>query len=165
MNATIPIETERKFLIKKPSMQQIHECNPKMYGIFQAYLKRYDPKVERRVRRKTSEEKEVYYYTEKKKLSDCSRSEVEKEITVEEYMLLLREKVATITKDRYVFTYQGQCFELDIYPDWEHEAILEIELESEGQKVTLPEWIEVIKEVTDDPKYKNANLAKQVVSE
>ena len=160
MNRATPVETERKFLIKLPSVNQLESVQASKYSIFQAYLKRSDPQVERRVRRKTSKEKEVYYYTEKKKLSDCSRTEVEKEITVEEYMLLLREKTATIRKDRYVFMYQGQCLEIDIYPDWENEAILEIELETETQQVILPPWIEVIKEVTGDPKYKNANLAK-----
>ena len=160
MNGSIPVETERKFLIKRPTEQQLEQCGPKIYNIFQAYLKSDDPKVERRVRRKTHKETSIYYYTEKRKISACSRSENEKTISAEEYMLLLRDKTASIRKDRYVFMYQDQCFELDIYPDWQDEAILEIELQDEGQQVSLPTWIEVIKEVTGDPKYKNANLAK-----
>ena len=47
-----------------------------------------------------------------------------------------------------------------MYPTWEDEAILEIELTSEMQEVILPDWVKVIKDVTQDSNYKNYNLAK-----
>ena len=39
-------------------------------------------------------------------------------------------------------------------------AIMEIELTSMSQKIELPEFIQIIKEVTDDDTYSNYNLAK-----
>ena len=49
---------------------------------------------------------------------------------------------------------------IDVYPLRQDKAIAEIELSSENTAVTFPDFIKVIKEVTDDPEYKNAALAK-----
>ena len=160
MGVPTPVETERKFLIKLPSEQQLRDNNSVKSNIVQTYLKRLDPAVERRVRQRGINGEFSYYYTEKKKLSDCSRDEVERKISKDEYLALLVEGISVVRKDRYCFFYKNQYFELDIYPDWENEAILEIELTSEEQEVTLPDWITVIREVTGDDRYKNVNLAK-----
>ena len=155
-----PIETERKFLVKLPSYEQLQANNCVKSNIVQTYLRRNDPNVERRVRQRGIDGTFSYYYTEKKKISKSSRSEVERKITKDEYISLLVEGTATLRKDRYCFFYENQYFELDIYPDWENEAILEIELTQEGQEVKMPDWITVIEEVTGDERYINANLAK-----
>lgn len=44
---------------------------------------------------------------------------------------------------------------------WEDKAILEIELTEESQSIEIPAEIEVLEEVTGDPKYLNANLARK----
>ena len=49
--------------------------------------------------------------------------------------------------------------ELDVYPFSKDKAILEIELNNENQSYELPKFIEIIKEVTNDDKYKNINLS------
>lgn len=160
MGVPTPIETERKYLIKLPSTEQLEAVKSAKSNIVQTYLKRNDPAVERRVRQRGINGEFSYFYTEKKKLSACSRDEVERRISKNEYLALLVEGIATVRKDRYCFFYENQYFELDIYPDWENEAILEIELTSEDQEVTIPNWIDVIKDVTGDDSYSNANLAK-----
>lgn len=160
MGVPVPVEIERKFLIKRPTFEQLkdHECVKSQ--IVQTYLKRNDPEVERRVRQRGIDGEYSYYYTEKKVKTKCSRDEVERKITKDEYLTFLTEGVATLRKDRYCFFYENLYFELDIYPDWEDEAILEIELTEECQEIKIPDWITVIKEVTGDAKYTNANLAK-----
>lgn len=160
MGIPTPIEIERKFLVKLPTVEQLKAGGACKSNIVQTYLKRHDPTIERRVRQRGIDSEFSYYYTEKTTLSEYSRSEVERRITKDEYLRLLVEGVATLRKDRYCFFYENQYFELDVYPDWENEAILEIELTEEGQEVKLPDWISVIKEVTDDESYKNASLAK-----
>lgn len=160
MGIPTPIETERKFLIKLPTSKQLKDSESVKSNIVQTYLKRTDPEVERRVRQRGIDGKFSYYYTEKKKLSKYSRDEVERRISQDEYIALLVEGVSVVRKDRYCFFYENQYFELDIYPGWENEAILEIELTSENQEVKIPDWISVIKEVTGDDKYSNAALAK-----
>lgn len=160
MGVPTPIETERKFLVKMPAEQQLSEHQCAKSKIVQTYLRKIEPEVERRVRQRGINGKFSYYYTEKKKLSQYSRDEVERRISKDEYLALLVEGIATVRKDRYCFFYENQHFELDIYPDWENEAILEIELTDENQEVKLPDWLTVIKEVTGDDRYKNSNLAK-----
>jgi CYTH domain-containing protein len=64
-----------------------------------------------------------------------------------------------IRKTRYCVVYNNQYIEIDIYPFSKDKAILEIELISENQSYSIPDFIEVIKEVTNDDKYKNVNLA------
>ena len=61
--------------------------------------------------------------------------------------------------------YSGQLFELDIYPFWNDRATLEIELSDENENFELPPFIEVIKEVTDDDRYKNRSLSYEIVNE
>lgn len=157
----VPIETELKFLVEKPAMELLEgvEGVTKLQ-ITQTYLKSDDPSIERRVRQRGEEGSYVYIYTEKKQISDISREETERRISRREYVTLLKEGVKSIQKTRYCFIYQNQYFELDVYPDWNDEAILEIELTTENQKVTIPDWIEVLEDVTTNPDYKNCNLAK-----
>ena len=39
---------------------------------------------------------------------------------------------------------------------------MEIELSSENEEIKMPEYINVIKEVTDDERYKNRNMASNI---
>ena len=54
---------------------------------------------------------------------------------------------------------KNKCFEIDIYPFWHDKAILEIELNDENDTFEIPKKIKVIKEVTNDPQYKNSSIA------
>ncbi|MGI6238806.1 MAG: hypothetical protein ACOYI5_04180, partial [Christensenellales bacterium] len=56
----------------------------------------------------------------------------------------------------------GQVFELDIFPFWSDRALLEIELSDESDPVHLPPFIDVIREVTDDARYKNHAIAQAI---
>lgn len=160
MGIPTPVETERKFLIERPTDAILSKYGSVKLNIVQTYLKRKDPEVERRIRQRGTNGEFSYFYTEKKKISSCKRFETEKKISQEEYLSLLTEGVATIRKDRYCFCYRNQYFELDVYPEWEDKAILEIELTEESQEIEIPSKITIIKEVTGDPEYLNANLAK-----
>lgn len=64
-----------------------------------------------------------------------------------------------IRKTRYCLTYESQYFEIDIYPFWKDKAIVEIELNDEKTVIVFPDFIKIIKEVTNDESYKNASLA------
>ena len=67
-----------------------------------------------------------------------------------------------IHKTRYCLSENNQYFEIDIYPEWDKQAIMEIEISNENEKIQIPSFIKVIKEVTEDEKYKNYNLAKEM---
>ena len=86
-------------------------------------------------------------------------------ISKDEYLKLLLSADTTkhqIRKDRYCLTYKNQYFEIDIFPFWKDKALLEIELNHENQPITFPKDLKIIKEVTNEPAYKNASIASKI---
>lgn len=160
-----PFEIERKYLIYYPNIKELESMpNCTKVDITQTYLKSVDG-TERRVRARGIDGHYVYYLTEKRKVSAIKRVEVEKQVTQDEYLQLLMEtdiRLHTIRKTRYCLSENNQYFEIDVYPEWDSQAIMEIELSSEDQEIKLPKCIKVIKEVTDDDKYKNYEMAKEM---
>ena len=65
-----------------------------------------------------------------------------------------------IRKTRYCLSYEGQSFEIDVFPFWNDRAIAEIELRTEEQEITFPGFIKVIREVTGEEEYRNSALAR-----
>ena len=160
----IPTEIERKYLIKMPNIKELGQKYPMTkVNIIQTYLNS-SSEVERRVRQRGLNGVYSYYYTEKRG-TGLSRVEVEKKISKEEYLDYLMDADTTlhqIRKDRYCFVYENSYIELDIYPFWNENAIVEVELMDENQEVNLPNELEVIFEVTDNNDFKNKSLAKNV---
>lgn len=158
-----PFEIERKFLIEYPEVKLL-EANPvcRRVEIIQTYL-HSDNGDEVRVRQRGENGHYVYFLTTKRKLCGIKRVEIERRLTKEEYLTLLMDADTSkrqIRKTRYCLTYGSRYFEIDVYPFWSDRAIMEIELADENEKVDFPEFIKVVKEVTDDDSYKNASLAK-----
>lgn len=164
MGIPVPLEIERKFLIKYPDIKGLLEVyKATKVEIIQTYLRHKEGNTERRVRQRGIDGEYSYYYTEKTVITGMSREEKERRITQEEYVQLLSEADTTlhqIRKDRYCFLHNGKYFELDTYPAWNDKAILEIELSSEEEDFDIPDCLKIIKEVTDDSRYKNKSLAK-----
>ncbi len=157
-----PYEIERKFLIEYPNIAWL-EAQPTCHRveIVQTYLNAPDGE-EIRVRQRSEGEHTMYFLTVKRKVSELKREETERRITAEEYLSLLMQADThrrQIKKSRYGLTWEGQYLEIDVYPFWQDKAILEIELTSEDAPVHIPPMLRVIKEVTNDPAYKNAALA------
>lgn len=157
-----PYEIERKFLIKYPDIKWLESNQScQRVEIIQTYL-RSDDGDEVRVRQRGCDGSYVYTMTRKRTVSGIKRVEVEKRLSQAEYLSLLMEADTSrhpIRKTRYCLTYDGQYFEIDVYPFWNDRAIVEIELRDEGDEIEIPPQFEVIREVTDDPLYKNATLA------
>jgi adenylate cyclase len=64
---------------------------------------------------------------------------------------------SVIDKTRHLVDHAGHTWEVDIFAgDNAGLVIAEVELDAEDEVVELPEW--VAGEVTDDPRYYNANL-------
>jgi CYTH domain-containing protein len=106
------------------------------------------------------------YLTLKGKTKGSVRSEFEYEIPLEEAgeMLDLLCDRPLIEKIRYKEKIGELTWEIDEFLGENEGLILgEVELESENQKVTLPEWIG--EEVTQYPRYYNSNLAKNPYSQ
>ena len=160
-----PFEIERKYLISFPNIKELESMpNCTKVDITQTYLKSEDG-VERRIRARGIDGDYLYYLTEKRNITGIKRIETEKRLTQDEYLRLLMEadnKLHPIHKTRYCLSENNQYFEIDIYPEWDKQAIMEIELRSEDQEIKLPDFINIIKEVTEDEAYKNYNMARQM---
>lgn len=163
-----PKEIERKFLIRRPdeTMLATRE-NVIVYHMAQTYLLAGAGTTER-VRCRESNGETRFFHTVKRRLSDLTAEESEQEIDETAYRaLLLRAEPArrTIYKTRYAFPYRDHLMEVDIYPFWEKQAVLEIELGSETESYSIPPFLSLLREVTADYRYKNASLAKVIVPE
>ncbi len=156
-----PYEIERKFLIKYPDLTKLEKFAHKKVEIIQTYLESA-PGQELRLRQRGDGKSFVYTKTRKWKVNDTKRVEFESRISKEEYLSMLMDadtEIHQIRKTRYCVVYNNQYIEIDIYPFSKNKAILEIELNNENQNCELPTFVEIIKEVTSDDKYKNINLA------
>lgn len=157
------LEIERKFLIAYPSEELLHGCESS--EIVQTYLEAAEKGVSERVRKRGSAGSFTYTHTLKKHISDITRFEEEREISCEEYEKLLEradKTRRTIYKTRYILQFEGQSFEIDVFPFWSDRAFLELELENERQEIAFPDGIRIIRELTHDRRYTNASLARQI---
>ncbi len=90
---------------------------------------------------------------------DATRTEFEYEIPVGDAAVMLDElcERPLVEKTRHVVEWHGMTWEIDEFSGVNDGLVVaEVELEDVGQRFDLPDWIGA--EVTDDPKYFNANL-------
>ncbi len=159
------LEIERKFLIRIPD-QALLSAQPGMrrLEILQTYLLA-EAGISARVRRLQEGDAVHYYHTEKRRISALTAAEAEEEISAADYtahLAMADPARRPIEKRRYAIPYGGHILEIDIYPFWQDRAILEIELDDEGEDYCLPPYLTVLREVTADRRYKNAALALAV---
>jgi len=158
-----PFEIERKYLIEYPDIAMLESLpNCEKVDIIQTYLNSAEGE-EVRIRQRGANGNYIYFETCKKRISGLKRIEIEKRLTKDEYLTRLMDADPTrrpIRKDRYCLADGKQYFEIDIYPFWNDKAIAEIELSDPDQEICFPDFIKIIKEVTDDEAYKNSSLAK-----
>lgn len=158
-----PMEIERKFLIEYPDIKWLESLpNCRKVDIIQTYLVSGNGD-ELRVRQRGENGSYICFKTRKRLIDGMKRIELEERLSQEEYMRLLMEADPTkrpIRKTRYCLTWDNQYFEIDVYPFWKDRAVAEIELSDENTPIRFPKELKVIREVTDDPAYKNAALAE-----
>lgn len=168
------LEIERKFLVKLPNswdeLSKLFDNMVNVERIVQFYLKPEKSQPSARVRKTieglSGDTKTYYTYNLKHKTDDDAvHKEEEKKISEEEYNKYVKQchpDKREVEKTRFVFKYQDQVFELDIFKGHlQGLAILELELDSSDDKIKLPPFLAVIKEVTEDDKYNNFNLANK----
>ena len=156
------VEIERKYVIKMPNVELLKTKEGySESNIVQIYLSS-DAGVTHRVRKRSFEGFVQYTENKKIRIDTMSAYEEEREISEAEFLSLsgkIKEGTRPVIKTRYTFDFCGVTFEIDVYPDWKRSAILETELESRDVSVKMPEFIEIISEVTGDRSYSNASMA------
>jgi CYTH domain-containing protein len=145
------IEIERKFLVNAEKFKQIEKPNKEFFR--QGYLLT-DPKKTIRVRQ-TSDKG---FITIKGISVGASRAEFEYEIPREEAKELLDQfAVSELSKYRTTILFEDKCWEVDEFLGKNEGLwVAEIELTSEDESFTLPDWVG--QEVTGDAQYYNLNL-------
>ncbi len=149
------LEIERKFLVIS---DRFKEDALSVTRIVQGFLNTHP---ERTVRVRIKEEQGFITVKGKSNEKGTTRFEWEKEIPVIEAEALLKlcEK-ETIEKIRYEVKAGDHIFEIDeFFGNNEGLIIAEIELNSEMEQFTKPNWLG--REVTGDLKYYNSQLSKQ----
>lgn len=147
------IEIERKFLVNQDQWHDIEKPVGEFYR--QGYLLT-DPNKTIRVRQSSDKG----FLTIKGITVGASRAEFEYEIPFEEAKELLDQfAVSELSKIRYKIFFEEKLWEVDEFLG-ENEGLIvaEIELESEDEKFSIPDWIDV--EVTEEEKYYNSNLTQ-----
>jgi adenylate cyclase len=147
------MEIERKFLVKGEYKSQA----VRSFRIMQGYL---SSATGRTVRIRIKGDKGFITIKGKSNESGLSRYEWEKEIPVNEAeeLLLLCEPGA-IDKTRYEIPVGKHTFEVDeFYGDNSGLTLAEVELRTENESYTKPEWLG--EEVTGNRRYYNSNLTK-----
>ena len=72
---------------------------------------------------------------------------------------------APIQKTRICVPHESHLLEIDLYPFWKKQAVLEVELEAEDTPLSLPTYLTVLREVTGEKAYKNRALALRIPAE
>jgi CYTH domain-containing protein/predicted ATPase len=162
----LPYEIERKFLIEYPNLISLLGMqNCQCVDILQTYLLSA-PDEEIRVRQRGLDGSYTFTKTTKRNTDDpAKRIEVEQRISRDTYLKLLMQadpERHPIRKTRYCILQRdsGQYLEIDIYPGNTKHAIMEVELSDANTEIVVPDFIHIIREVTDDSRYKNYQLAK-----
>ena len=158
-----PVEVERKWLLSEEP--DVGSLSATPVHIEQHYLTPPPGGEEEvRVRKRTVGEHTTHYRTTKSAGPDAAtRIEREELISAETYHQLLAyrdDATEPIVKTRWCFVHGGQHFELDHLISPVDLWMLEAELVEPHQAVTPPESLGSLREVTEDPAYRNSALAR-----
>lgn len=165
------LEIERKFLVRFPTswstLAELMDNLIDVKRISQTYLKPIGTEPCARIRKTveglTGDTDTIFHFNQKKFVEDGVHEETEHEISKEKYEKYLKNShpgKVTVDKTRFVFKFNDQVFELDVFKGpLKGLAILEIELKDKNDKVELPNYLKIIEEVTDDKRFNNFSLA------
>lgn len=149
-------EIERKFLVKESQLPPLKDG----ISIMQGYLST-DITHTVRVRTEKGHLEPQATICVKGVTTGITRDEYEYLIPYEDAMEMLDNMCHDIiVKKRYIMLHDGRPWHLDVFRgDNEGLMLVEVELDSEGEKVLYPDWADV--EVSNDARYYNSNLAQK----
>lgn len=130
--------------------------------IIQHYL-RSDDGYERRIRSRDRNGDMLYSYSEANYLSTNERVKVDRVLTERQYNDFAHQidtDLHVIDKMRYSFIDKGLFFKLEVFDFDTTKGILTVDEPDDGRTVEVPDYFEVIRDVTGDVNYKNYYLAK-----
>jgi CYTH domain-containing protein len=162
------IEIERKFRLREaPTAATLAAHGAIAKHIEQVYLSRPGEdaaEVGERVRRTTTDDGTVTYrHTVKRRVGAFSFDEREEVIDAAGWTGSLERADPSrrpVRKTRHVVPHGDQVLEIDVFDVPAGLVVVEVELDGEAEAVELPGWLGEWREVTGDPRFLNANLAR-----
>jgi CHAD domain-containing protein/CYTH domain-containing protein len=159
--ARIGIEIERKYLLR---FVPDEARDGQRLDIDQGYVpgEELHERIRRVSVRHASGRTDVHFYRTVKLGEGVARTEIEEETTEAIFQVLWPlTRGRRLRKRRFEVTADGHTWEIDEFKNRDL-VLAEIELESEDDDVTFPEWLEpaVQREVTTEPEFQNINLAR-----
>jgi len=170
------VEIERKFLLHRaPPIPG----NAEVWRIEQGYLARTEPRDETsalgaagqltcgRLRRVSYPDRSVKYFHTIKTGVGIERIEHEREMSREEFELDWPRTIdRRLSKTRHRVREGALVWEIDVL-DGIDLVLAEIELPSANAAFEIPAWLKphILHEVTNDPQYTNASIAKRLVEQ
>lgn len=151
-------EIERKFLVNRDGWEELNKPEP-LYCAQSYLLNQADRNIRVRIMGTKG------FLTIKSRKTAISRLEFEYEIPYDEALELLQlcDK-QLVEKNRYLIDYESNTWEVDVFLGQNEGLIVaEIELSSEDQTFAKPDW--VTEEVSENPRYYNAQLLLNPFSE
>jgi CHAD domain-containing protein/CYTH domain-containing protein len=155
------LEIERKYLLR---FLPEEARDGRWVDIAQGYLP--GTRLHERVRRVSvhhgSGRKDVHFYRTVKLGEGVARTEIEEETTEAIFLALWPlTKRRRLRKRRFEVDVDGRTWEIDEFRNRDL-VLAEIELDSEDEEVTFPDWLApaVQREVTGEPEFQNINLAR-----
>ncbi len=166
---TANLEIERKFRLRTtPSIAVLIVHGAVAKQLEQVYLLADDPGVAERVRRSASPDGVVTYrHTVKRRVGTFSFDERETPLDEAGWSEALGRADPDrrpVRKIRHVVAHGHQTLEIDVFEQPAGLVVVEVELRDEAEPVELPAWLGEWREVTGDPRYLNANLARPDVA-
>lgn len=159
LGSPLTIREQKKYIVTNYNIDMYNSIK---VDIEQSYIRKTNPKYEKRLRRRTYGDVSTYYLTIHKKYDGGeSKVVIDKKLTEKEYLKLMNESdiESSISKTRYPFTYDNQYFRLDVFEDGL--AVLEVDLTQNKRDVNIPNDFKIKEEVTNDLSYTNYELSKK----
>lgn len=155
----IPMEHERRFFPSRENLPEDLDSYPKIY-IFQGYL---EDELKTRIRHEYDCSSGMSSYSMTRKSGKgVSRQEDEREITQDEFGVLVVRDGCFLEKTRYFVPWEGVVVEINIFSGRKLEGYVQIEVEFDSHEEAMafdpPDWFGP--EVTDDDQHGNYSLAK-----
>jgi CYTH domain-containing protein len=156
------IEIERKFRLREAPAAHVLAAHGAMaLQIEQVYL--VGSPDDGRIRRTETAAGVSYRRTRKRRIGAFAFAEDEEAIDASAWAEGLRRADPArraIRKTRHVVPHGEQRLEIDVFEEPPGLVVVEVELRSEDEQVTLPAWLGDWVEVTGDDRYFNVELAR-----
>lgn len=153
-------DAQKKYLVEMPSQEWFDSCETHaVQTVITGYLDTNDGR-ERRVRATQTNGSWSYAETTKVETGDATRRlTTERVLSKHEFEDLMEQATSSNTKTRHAVVVDGQSCVIDQWPGSPDLAIMETRAISEQTTQDVPRGLVVVKDVTNDMRFRNSHLA------